>query len=148
MRYNNTMRKLLLALGLIALNAFAVQYNAIVPKDINNVPIYGGLGIPFSGTATPTANAYDDTIKVAVPLTGVNAGRQYRSISVYNPSLTRTVYVCFGGDAAAGCSDNIIVNPGYAVVLDNVYFGALNDITNIYLKLDSAGTSAVQVQGW
>ena len=149
MRYNNCMRKLLfISLMLLGLKVFATQYQYPVPKDVNNTPIYGGLGLPFSGSMTPTTNAYDNAVAVTAPLTGSNSGRQYRHIAVYNPSTTRTVYVCFGGATSSGCADNMIVAPGYTVVLDSVYYGELNNITKLYAKLDSAGTSAVVVHGW
>lgn len=145
------MNKQILALGLMFSAAALAQnnYGYPVPKDFSNTPIYGGLGLPVYGATAITSATYADVL--TVPLTGINLGRQYRGICVFNPSTTRSVSVCFG----AGCTTAQLSVPaantstvGAGICVDAIYFGTYNDIAVIRAALDSAGTVTPQITIW
>lgn len=138
-------KKLLLICLIPSLSLAQNIYKYPVPRDPTNTPVYGGLGLPFYSGVTVTAATY--IVSATVPLTGNDIYRQYRSVYVYNPDTTRTVYACFGGSTACA-TDQMKINPGYGLIFDNVYYGYLNGITNIYLRLDSTGSVVVEVGGW
>jgi len=137
-----------LLLLLLALPAMAQQEPVPVPKDPVNTPIYGGIGQPFVYDSTAVTTTSFAPI-VTVPNSGSNYVRPYRHIAVYNPSMTRTVYVCFAENASVGCSVNAMkIPPGIGLVLDHVYYGVMMQTPTIYMKLDSAGSVTPDLTVW
>jgi hypothetical protein len=139
------MKKLFLAL-FITITAMAQQSPVPVPKDINNSPIYGSSGLPrFVEGVTVTGTSYVSL--ATLPTTGVNFGRAWRHIAVRNPDATKSVYICLG---ASSCSTDMMkLPPGIGLVLDDTLYGpAWLDVTNIYGRLDSAGSVAPEVTFW
>lgn len=137
---------LLLVGLLVGLPTWAqIQYKYPVPKDPTNTPIQNALGLPFVLEATLTTTGY---AKIGdLPLSGNNAGRQYRGICAYNPDTSVSVYLCFG--TASACSTDMIkIPPEKGICLDNIYAGFFNDITAVWGKLSGAGTSDVEVNIW
>ena len=131
-------RILALIIALAPLSGFAItQYKYPVPIDPYNTPIQGALGLPYSFLPTVSTTSYVNAI--TLPLTGNEAGRQYRSICVNNPDTTIPVYVCMG-DSSACSTDHIVVPALKGLCLDNIYYGPLNQVSNIWLKLGSAGS--------
>lgn len=117
-----------------------------VPKDINQVAIHDeALGLPvFTEATTLTTNSYVSVL--ALPSTGNNLNRQWRKISVNNPSSTRSVYICFGGATCA--TDMIKVPTSTKIVFDGLYFGPMNSVTTIYARLDAGGSVVPEVTIW
>lgn len=146
----NKMRKLLFILTLIsgiALGAAADTFQTPVPKDIFNTPIYGGLGMPqFDQSTTLTSTSWATVL--TIDFTGVNIGRQFRHICVFNPSTTLEVRICFG----AGCTTPQMVVPagssGAGLCIDHSYFGYLNSITLIRGSLSGGGSVNPQITVW
>lgn len=141
------MKRLLLVLGIFSSLAFGQQYQFPVPKDPLNTPIYGGLGLPVIGNSVQLDDAtWEDVL--TVPLTGVNTGRQYRAICVYNPSSGADVKICFG----SGCSTVQIIVPatptGGGLCIDNTYFGTFNAISVIRGSLSTAASVTPQITIW
>lgn len=115
-----------------------------LPRDSNNYPIPTNLGTPVFAEPTLTTGSYVSML--TLPTTGVNYGRQFQSICAYNPSSTRTVYICLG---TGGCSTDMMKLPAQTgLCLDKLYFGYQNNITDVYGKLDTTGSVAVALTVW
>jgi hypothetical protein len=140
------MKKILLLLT-ISMSLHAQQSILRLPRDGANAPMSHGMGLPYGFVLTPTTDAYDNSIRYQLPSTGNDTNRVYRHISVYNPSASRTLYICFGG--SSGCTgDNIIVPPSVALVYEPIRFGKSVDTEYVYVRLDSAATVAVTFGVW
>lgn len=139
------MKKLLL-LALVPLVVWAQQSQIPVPKDPFNTPIYGGLGHPYvMEGVTVTSSSYQTfgTLNQNPP----NSGRNYRSIIIYNPDTTRSVYACVG-DSSSCSTDMLVVPPDFALAADNVLMGPTLQDTTVWLRLDSAGSVQPKVMVW
>jgi len=139
----------LLAVLLVAIylmkGALATQYKYPIPQDVNNYPIQGAMGVPYEFESAVTTTSYASF--ATVPLTGNDAGRQYRSLCAYNPSTTIDVYLCLG--SSSSCSTDMVKVPaGKGLCLDNIYYGPLNLITTVWAKLGSAGSVTPSVEIW
>jgi hypothetical protein len=134
---------LIIFLGALALRALA---DNPVPKDQSNTPIYSGTGKPvFSEAVTLTSGTYAGLL--TLPTTGENGSRHWKGIAVYNPSTTRSVYICIG--AAATCSvDAMKIPSSTGIALDQVYFGPINDVVKIWGKLDAPGSVVPELTVW
>lgn len=118
----------------------------IVPKDKLNVPIYGGIGRPlFYESVTLSTSSYVKL--VTLPSTGENSYRMFRGIAVRNPDASRSVYICLGSTSSCS-SDAMKIPPAQGIALDQVYFGFINDVTDIWGKLDSAGSVTPEITIW
>lgn len=138
--------KKLLILFFIPFLGWAQQYKVPVPKDVTNTPIYGGLGKPIAVTKTVTATTYAADY-ITLDQAGINAGRNYASLYLSNPSTSRIVYACFGDDN--GCSgDAAKLDTSVSMIMDSLLMGPQNNITRIYFKLDGAGSVDVEVGYW
>ena len=141
--------KLLLSsfLFFIASTAFAQQSILRIPRDNQNTPIYGALGLPTLCDAVPvTLATYDVGARCLLPVGGQDTNRQFRAIMLSN-SGARTLYVCLGG--SAGCTtDHLKLRPGFQIVHDYAYFGQGNNITHVWLRLDAPGTETFDVMIW
>lgn len=136
-------------LAIVSFQVLGQQYIVPYPHDVLNTPMTTANGVPFTGTMTATTSSYDNAVAVTVPLTGINVGRPYKSVSIYNPSTTRTVVVCFGtAGQASSCSDNVSIPPGLGLALDFVLYGSPNNKNTVFGRLDSAGSSAITVNMW
>lgn len=141
------LKALLIILGLIPTVSFSQQSYFRLPRDSNNTPLIAGLGEPYLFEPTGTSTTYIVGQRVAIPLTGNDALRQYRHISVFNASTTRTVYICVGD--GAGCTrDWYKARPSQGFVDDFTYFGVGDAKTHIYYRIDSAGTAAFDLRIW
>lgn len=117
-----------------------------VPRDGFNTPIYGGIGLPyFFESVSLTTTSYVSLATVPTVGSG-NTQRQFRNILIRNPSSTRSVYVCFG---TGGCSSDMMkIPPNYTFVTDQMLIGWSTSVTNIYGKLDSAGSVTPEITLW
>lgn len=143
------MRIIFLALSLLSMSAFAqlTQFQYAVPRDKYNTPINSGLGLPYLIEPTVTNTTFDNTNRVALTFTGVDIGRQYRHLSIYNPSGTLGVYVCLGD--STGCSRDMFKAPaGLGVADDFAYFGVMNDVTYLYYRISAAGSVVPVIRWW
>ena len=117
-----------------------------LPVDNKGTPLVAALGLPFSCEKTVTTATYTEYCDMPAN-TGNNQGRMYRGIQIYNPSTTDSAYLCFGD--ATGCSTDMIkVRPGCAVSQDFALFGPGNNVTRIWLRLESAGSEVIDVNLW
>ncbi len=144
------MKKLLIvSLTLLGLQAFGQsKTNTPVPKDPFNIPIYGGISTPvFSEATTLTTNSY--ALMVTLPNTGLSYNRTYRHLMVFNPSSTRSVYICFGNGS---CATDMVKVPtgasGFGVALDDYMAGVLYGQTEIWGRLDAAGSVTPLIYVW
>lgn len=142
------MNKILLGfLTLFPVLGVAQSLTYPLPVDARGNPLMLGVGNPYSTTLTPTTSSYSASIQYQAPLTGIDTNRVYREIYIYNPSSTRTVYICFG--SATACStDNITVPPSTQMVLDAIRFGNAVGFPYVWARLDSAGSSAAVITIW
>lgn len=124
------------------------KVNFALPRDINGVALHDeSLGVPVFSEAT-TLNSSVFTSVLSLPTSGNNANRQWRKLMVRNPSSSRTLYICLGGSVS--CSTTMVKVPvSTTTVMDGMYFGPMNTITNIWGKLDIDGTSVIpEVTVW
>ncbi len=142
------MKKILIMIValLISQLAHAQQANIPIPVDPRKNPILTGLGFSyFSEAVTLTTTSYVSLL--ALPVSGSNLDRPWKGIAVRNPSTTRSVYICWG--TASGCTQaGMKLGPEVGLVLDDVMFGSQNSVTNIWGKLDSAGSVAPELTIW
>lgn len=141
------MRNLLFVLGLIlGLEAFAQISVVRIPRDSGNVPLYGGLGLPYLIEPTVNNTTYDSSHRTALSTTGADQGRQYRHMSIYNPSASVSVYICVGN--SNGCTTDMWkAPPTIGMVDDSAYFGPANGITYVYYRVTS-GSVVPLVRWW
>lgn len=137
------MRTVIKAL-LLLLPILSIAQN--VPRDGFNTPIYGGIGLPYLfESVTLTTTSYVSVATLPTVGTG-NTQRQFRNILIRNPSSTLSVYICFG---SGGCSTNMMkIPPNYTFVTDQMLIGWSTSVTNIYGKLDSAGSVVPEITLW
>ena len=141
------MKNLFKILTLISLPLYAQQLNYRLPRDAANQPLSFGVGNPYSFVLTATADTFGTSVRYQIPSTGIDAGRAYRHISVINPSLNRTIYICFGD--VLGCStDMIIVPPEFSLVYEPLRFGKAVDTEYVYMRLDTAGSVDATIGVW
>jgi len=124
----------------------AVSYGQNVPRDGFNTPIYGGIGLPYLfESVTLTTTSYVSVATLPIVGTGITQ-RQFRNILIRNPSTTLSVYICFG---SGGCGANMMkIPPNYTFVTDQMLIGWSTSVTNIYGKLDSAGSVTPEITVW
>lgn len=137
---------LLLLLLILPSIVFGQRSQLGLPTDNKATPLIAGLGLPAMCETTVTTATY--TEYCAVPAsTGENTGRAWRHIQIYNPSTSKSVYVCFGGTSSCS-TDMIKIRPGAAVTQDFALFGPSNAAPRIWLRLSSAGSEVVDVNLW
>lgn len=141
------MKKLIFIFGLaLGLEAWAQISIVRIPRDSANIPLYGGLGLPYLIEPTVNVASYDTSHRTALSLTGADKGRQYRHLSIYNPSASISIYVCVGD--STGCSTDMWkAPPSMGVVDDSAYFGPANNITHVYYRATS-GSVVPLVRWW
>lgn len=140
------MKKLLFLL-LLPFSGWAQQEPVPVPKDPTNTPIYGGIGIP--SLYEPALQSVTYQAIATLPNTGTNYYRPFRHIAVYNPSASRSVYLCFAAATASSCStDSMKVPPLMGLALDHVYYGRPMDNPQIFGRLDGPGPVTAAVHAW
>ena len=143
---------LLLALLVLAPKAWAQRSVQCMPLDASGNVLAQGLGLPWSCQVTVTAATYTGSAYCDLPAdSGNNKGRAYRHFYAYNPSSTRTLFVCLG--TSAGCStettsDMVVIPPTLGLAQDSTLYGALNATTRVWFRLDSTGSVVVSSGGW
>jgi hypothetical protein len=140
------MKHLLLLLTLFSAQAFSQAKTIVpVPKDPNNIPIYGGLGVPVvSESVTLTTSSY--VLLFSLPNGGASVNRSFRHVIAVNPDLTRSVYLCFGSGSCS--TDMIKVRPESGLALDHTLFGILYGQTEVWGRLDAPGTVTPEIHVW
>jgi tetrahydromethanopterin S-methyltransferase subunit H len=137
--------KILLAL-LLSIPCLAQRAQLGLPTDNKATPLIAGLGLPAMCETTVTTATY--TEYCAVPSSsGENTGRAWRHIQIYNPSTSKSVYVCLGGTSSCS-TDMIKIRPGAAVTQDFALFGPSNEAPRIWLRLSASGSEVVDVNLW
>lgn len=138
------MKKLLFILAYFyALNVWA---GLPIPKDQNNTPMYTAQGRSHLVPAfTLTTNAYVDVF--TLPTDNLNINRIWKHIGVYNPSAARAIYVCFGTSTSC-TTDMMRIPPTLGLILDDVTYGYNNNVTDVWMRLDSAGSVSPDVTLW
>ena len=140
------MKYILMLLMHLPLHSYAQRAVQALPTDNKSTPLIAGLGLPAMCETTVTAATY--VAFCAVPASsGDNTGRSWRHIQIYNPSTTKSVYVCLG-DTSSCSTDMIKIRPGAAVTQDFALFGPSNSAPRIWLRLSSAGSEVVDVNLW
>jgi hypothetical protein len=139
------MKTLLLAL-LLSIPAFAQKSVMGLPVDNRGTPLIAGLGLPSMCEVSTSTATYTEYCQLPAN-SGDNTGRMFRHIQVYNPSSTKSVYVCLGNDTSCA-TDMIKIRPGAAISQDFALYGPGNLVTRVWLRLSSAGSETVDVLTW
>lgn len=139
------MRLIICTLLLLPLHIYAQRAVQGLPVDRMSTPLIAGLGLPSMCETTVTTNTYTQYCSMPAA-TGENTGRMWRHIQIYNPSTSKSVYVCLGASSCA--TDMIKIRPGAAVTQDFALYGPGNSISRIWLRLSSAGSEVVDVNLW
>lgn len=142
------MKKILLLLALIVSRGTFSQQSIIkAPRDSTGAILYAGLGTPYLIQPTLTNTTYSTGVRTQLSITGIDTGRQYRHLWLYNPSSTLGLYVCVG--TASGCSTDMwYAPPSVGVVDDFAYFGTASNTPYVYYRISGSGTVMPTLRWW
>ena len=141
------MKNIIIALLVVmSVRSYAQRSAMGLPVDNKGTPLVAALGMPSLCEVTTTTATYTEYCQLPAN-TGDNSGRMYRAIQVYNPSSTKSVYVCLGNDTSC-TTDYIKVRPGCTISQDFSLFGPGNLVTRVWLRLSSSGSEVVDVMTW
>lgn len=142
--------KYLLLLICLVLSKEAFSQTSIIkaPRDSTGTILYAGLGLPYLFNPSVSNTAYTGTDQVTLSIAGPDTGRQYRHLSIYNPSASIGIYVCVGPAGSACSRDMWYAPPAVGVIDDFAYFGAANNAPVLYWRVASTGSVSPVIRVW